>query len=52
MKPTIALLNPNGDGTLSILNSFNNKLINKSYTQLKASDLDVAAPVKVKYDPE
>ena len=52
MKPTISLLPPNGDGTLSILNSFNNKLIDKSYTHLKASDLDVAAPVKVKYDPE
>ncbi len=50
-KPTIAMLQPNGDGTLSVVNSFNKKPIN-NLIKLNPYDFDVAVPVKVKYDPE
>ena len=49
IKPVIALLHPTGDGNLSIMNTFNKKVI---HSQIDPYDLDIAAPVKVKYDPE
>ena len=49
IKPIIALLHPTGDGKLTILNTFNKKVI---HAQIDPYDLDIAAPVKVKYDPE
>ena len=49
IKPVVALLHPTGDGNLSIMNTFNKKVI---HSQIDPYDLDIAAPVKVKYDPE
>ena len=49
IKPVIALLHPTVDGNLSIMNTFNKKVI---HSQIDPYDLDIAAPVKVKYDPE
>lgn len=49
IKPVISLLHPTGDGKLTILNTFNGKII---HAKIDPYDLDIAAPVKVKYDPE
>ena len=49
IKPVISLLHPTGDGKLTILNTFNGKII---HAKIAPYDLDIAAPVKVKYDPE
>jgi transcriptional regulator with XRE-family HTH domain len=49
IKPMIALLHPTGDGKLSIINTFTGKAL---FPKIDPYDLDVAAPVKVKYDPE
>ena len=49
IKPVISLLHPTGDGKLTILNTFNGKVI---HAKIDPYDLEIAAPVKVKYDPE
>ena len=49
IKPVISLLHPTGDGKLNILNTFNGKVI---HAKIDPYDLEIAAPVKVKYDPE
>ena len=49
IKPVISLLHPTGDGKLTILNTFNVKVI---HAKIDPYDLEIAAPVKVKYDPE
>jgi len=52
IKPIVAQLQPNGDGTLRIINSYTKKNICQSLVNLNPYDLDIAEPVKVKYDPE
>ena len=51
-KPIVAQIQPNGDGTLRIINSYTKKNIHDSLGNLNPYDIDIAAPVKVKYDPE
>ena len=50
--PCVGLLKPNGDGTLAILNSSTGKILNQACNNVPPNFLEVATPVKAKYDPE
>ena len=51
-KPVIALLKAEGNGKLSIVNSYTDKPINSLCENLDTEDLEYATPVKAKYDPD
>ena len=50
--PLIALLKPTGTGKLNIVNSYTSEPINPLCNNLDFEDLEIASPVKVKYDPQ
>ena len=50
--PVVALLKPNGDGTLAIVNSSTGKALNEACHNVPPEFLEIATPVKAKYDPE
>ena len=50
--PLVALLKATGKGKLDIVNSYNEEPINPLCMNLSFEDLEIASPVKVKYDPQ
>ena len=52
VKPLIALLIANGNGTMSIVNSYTDEPINPLCEKVLAEDIEYATPVKAKYDPD
>ena len=51
-KPLVALLKAKGNGRLSIVNSYTDKPINPLCGDLGPEDLEIATPLKVRYDPD
>jgi DNA-binding Xre family transcriptional regulator len=50
--PVVALLKPNGDGTLAIVNSSDGEPLNDACRSVPTEFLEIATPVKAKYDPD
>ncbi len=51
-KPLIALLKAKGNGRLSIVNSYTDEPLNPLCEDLEPKDLEIATPLKVRYDPD
>lgn len=51
-RPVIGLLKAKGNGRLSIVNVYTDKPLNNLCADLSVDDLNIATPVKAKYDPD
>ena len=52
VKPLIALLKAKGNGRLTIVNSYTDEPINDLCNDVGPEDIEIATPLKVKYDPD
>ena len=50
--PIIGVLKAKGNGRLEIINSYTDKPLNEFCSDIDIKDLDVATPIKAKYDPD
>ena len=50
--PKVALLKPNGDGTIRIVHNYTDELAGYFCDNVKPDDIEIAAPVKAKFDPD
>tara|TARA_Y100000592_G_scaffold60322_1_gene94313 strand:+ start:235 stop:1149 length:915 start_codon:yes stop_codon:yes gene_type:complete len=51
-KPLVALLKAKGNGRLSIVNSYTDTPINSLCEDIGPEDIEIATPIKVRYDPD
>ena len=51
-KPLVALLKAKGNGRLSIVNSYTDAPINDLCADIGPEDIEIATPLKVRYDPD